>query len=100
MIPRRMLSSEISDSGLRERVTACRKRLRVHRASHRRPHALNEASELFPEVVPVVVEFHNYLTDLPATLPIRPRYSRASEHNDPQASEALRLTEGPEVGIT
>jgi len=31
MIPHRMLSNEISGSGLRERVSACRKRLRENR---------------------------------------------------------------------
>ncbi|HEV7475553.1 MAG TPA: hypothetical protein VGN90_15975 [Pyrinomonadaceae bacterium] len=100
MVPHRMLSNEINGSGLRERVTACRKRLRVHRVSHRQPHALDEANELFPEIVPAVSGFPDCLTDLSATLPIHHAYSRASECNELQESEALQLTEGPEVGIT
>ncbi len=48
MIPHRMLSSEINGSGLKDRVTACRKRLRVNRT---RPKALvqGENDELFTE---------------------------------------------------
>ena len=33
MIPHRMLSNDISGSGLRNRVTACRKRLRENRTT-------------------------------------------------------------------
>jgi hypothetical protein len=93
-----MLSNEISGNGLRERVTACRKRLRVNRVTQKQPQALNEASELFPEIVATVSEFPNYLTEIPATLPIRPSYSQAFERNELKDSEVL--TEGPEVGIT
>ena len=35
MIPHRMPSSEIFGNGLKQRVTACRKRLRVNRNLHR-----------------------------------------------------------------
>ncbi len=94
MIPHRMLSNEIGCNGLRERVTACRKRLRVNRVTHRQPHALNEANELFPEVVP---EFQNYLTEMPATVPVHPDSAALNELNE---DEALRLTEGQKVGIT
>lgn len=94
MIPHRMLGNEISSNGLRERVTACRKRLRVNRVTHKQPHALNEASELFPEVVP---EFQ-----------VRPRNHpelARQELNENEASRLAerltgRLTEGQEVGIT
>ncbi len=78
MIPHRMLSNEIGSNGLRERVTACRKRLRVNRVTHKQPHALNEATELFPE------------------LSNRPELAGT----DSSENEALRLTEGQEVGIT
>lgn len=52
MIPHRMLSSEICGSGLKDRVTACRKRLRVNRT---RPKALarDEKAELFSETTAV-----------------------------------------------
>lgn len=48
MIPHRMLRNEISASGLRERVAACRKRLRGSRETQRTL-ALNEGCELFAE---------------------------------------------------
>ena len=52
MIPHRMLSSEIYGSGLKDRVTACRKRLRVSRI---RPKALTheEDEELFPQTTTI-----------------------------------------------
>ena len=57
MIPHRMLN-EISGNGLRERVTACRKRLRVSRGSQR-THALNEICELFAETQPEAISAHD-----------------------------------------
>ncbi len=75
MIPHRMLSNEISGNGLRERVTACRKRLRVSRVTTK-THALNESCELLGETD---LSLHNY------------------ESRDFNAGE---LTEEQEVGIT
>ena len=77
MIPHRMLSSEICGTGLKDRVTACRKRLRVSRT---RPKALvhNEDEELFLETT----TFFSF------------------ENSEPVANEALLLVEGQEVGIT
>jgi hypothetical protein len=97
MIPHRMLSNEIGCNGLRERVTACRKRLRVNRVTHRQPHALNEVNELFPEVVP---ESQNYLTGMPATVPVCPGSDPAQALTELNENETARLTEGQEVGIT
>jgi hypothetical protein len=99
MIPHRMLSNEIGCSGLRERVTACRKRLRVTRATHK-AHALNEANDLFPEIVPAVLEVQNYLTEIPTTALVEPGRADANKRGGLNESEALRLTEGQEVGIT
>ena len=48
MIPHRTLRNEINATGLRERVTACRKRLRGSRETQRTL-ALNEGCELFAE---------------------------------------------------
>ena len=48
MIPHRMLSNEIPGSGLRDRVTACRKRLRENRVMLK-AHATTVVEELFPE---------------------------------------------------
>lgn len=77
MIPHRMLSSEICGSGLKDRVTACRKRLRVSRT---RPKALvhDEDEELFAETT----TFFSF---------------KSSERVD---NEALLLAEDQEVGIT
>jgi hypothetical protein len=47
MIPHRALSNELTGSGLRDRVTACRKRLREHRVMLKAHAAAME--ELFPE---------------------------------------------------
>jgi hypothetical protein len=48
MIPHRIAGSEISGSGLRNRVTACRKRLRESRVMLK-PQAAGDVEELFPE---------------------------------------------------
>lgn len=48
MIPHRMLSNEISNSGLKDRVTACRKRLRERRVMLKAL-AATDVEELFPE---------------------------------------------------
>jgi len=47
-----MLSSEIYGSGLKDRVTACRKRLRISRTRHK-PLAHDEDEELFPETTTI-----------------------------------------------
>lgn len=101
MIPHRMLSNEISGSGLKERVTACRKRLRVNRVTHK-TQALNDADELFPETAPAVSEFHGGTTDPPGTRTsvVRMNYSPAYEDSELKDSGTLPLTEEQEVGIT
>jgi len=48
MIPHRMLSNESCGNGLKGRVTACRKRLRVNRVAHR-GQAINESEGLYHE---------------------------------------------------
>lgn len=53
MIPHRMLSNEVYGSGLKDRVIACRKRLRVNRVIHRTL-VHDEVEELFPETSPSV----------------------------------------------
>ena len=78
MIPHRMLSNEISGSGLKERVTACRKRLRVSRATTK-TQPLNEACELFVE------------TDLRL---------QSFESRDFETGEMPLLAQEQEVGIT
>jgi hypothetical protein len=76
MIPHRMLSREIYGNGLKDRVTACRKRLRVSRTRHK-PLVHDEDEELFPE-----------------------SGLFSCESSDRRDSEALMLAEEHEVGIT
>ncbi|MEP6912383.1 MAG: hypothetical protein ABI923_06495 [bacterium] len=62
MIPRRIPSHEIN--GLRERVTACRKRLRVNRIH--RAHVDNQPDEPFRETKVAASKFSEYSENLPA----------------------------------
>jgi hypothetical protein len=95
MIPHRMLSNEVSGSGLRQRVTACRKRARVNRVTHRQAQSLNEASELFPETVATILSCSTHVEATPASIRL------ASAHcEEPEDSAMARLTEEQEVGIT
>lgn len=48
MVPHRIAGNEISGSGLRNRVTACRKRLRENRVMLK-TQAGSDGDELFPE---------------------------------------------------
>ena len=64
MIPHRIPSNEIFGNGLRERVTACRKRLRVNRIH--RAHAGNQPEEPFRETKVGASEFPDCSEDLPA----------------------------------
>jgi hypothetical protein len=57
MIPHRTLSNEISNSGLRDRVTACRKRLRERRVMLK-AFATMDVEELFPEATASVSRLH------------------------------------------
>lgn len=100
MIPHRMLS-DVRGSGLKERVSACRKRLRVNRVTHR-PHALDDADELFPDTAQRESEFQICTRDYPETpkLLVRMNYSPAYEVSEFGESGILLLSEEQEVGIT
>ena len=63
MIPHRIPSNEIFANDLRERVTACRKRLRVNRIH--RAHADNQPEEPFRETKVAAAEFPDYSESLP-----------------------------------
>jgi hypothetical protein len=89
MIPHRMLSNEINGSGLKNRVTACRKRLRISRVTHRAS-ALNDAHELFSESAPAVSEVHTSTMHL----------HHLSGYGVSDDRDALLLLEEQEVGIT
>jgi hypothetical protein len=84
-----MLSNEINGSGLKDRVTACRKRLRISRVTHRAS-ALNEGRELFPESAPAASEIHT------STM----RLNHFSEYVVSDDRDGLLLLEEHEVGIT
>ena len=91
-----MLSNEVSGSGLRQRVTACRKRVRVNRVSHRQAQSLNEASELFPETVATVRTCSPHVDATPAS----PVCQASAHYEEREDSATERLTEEQEVGIT
>ena len=64
MIPYRTPSYEIFGNDLRERVTACRKRLRINRIH--KVHADNQPEDPFRETRVAASEFPGYSEDLPA----------------------------------
>ena len=64
MIPHRIPSNEIFGNGLRERVTACRKRLRVNRIH--RAHADNQPEGPFRETKVAASEFPYYSENITA----------------------------------
>ena len=61
MIPHRMLSNELTGSGLKDRVSACRKRLRESRLMLRAHANINVAEELFPEAAASLIHLHDYV---------------------------------------
>jgi len=85
MIPHRMLTSEIYGNGLRDRVTACRRRLRVNRAAQR-SQVNNDTEELFPE------------TAMPTSV-VRMNGGAPFAGAETRDSETLLVSE-QEVGIT
>ena len=102
MIPHRMLSSEICGSGMKSRVIACRKRLRVNRTTRMN----DDAEELFPETAPSVSEFEDYGA---GSLPECPAISTSVVHLDSRSllpgaelgeREPILLVAEQEVGIT
>ncbi|HKB65856.1 MAG TPA: hypothetical protein VKC61_08370 [Pyrinomonadaceae bacterium] len=58
MIPHRMLSNEITGSGLKDRVTACRKRLRESRVL--KAQADINVVEEFSEVIAPLIQLPDY----------------------------------------
>jgi hypothetical protein len=73
-----MLSNEISPGGLRDRVTACRKRLRENRVTLKAHNSTSDV-ELFPEARPKSSPF---------------------EGGELDETSLLMQVEGQEVGIT
>ena len=62
MIPQRMLGNEFSHTGVRNRVTACRKRLRENRVMLK-AHAVADIEGLFAEVAPSLGHVTELTTD-------------------------------------
>ena len=104
MIPHRVLTSEICGNGLKGRVTACRRRLRVNRAAQR-SQVNNDAEELFPETAPSVSRFHDYAASNPPECPAGPtsvvRLNCVSTFAGAEAGDSEKmLVSEQEVGIT
>ncbi|MDQ2977290.1 MAG: hypothetical protein M3R69_17995 [Acidobacteriota bacterium] len=102
MIPYRMLSSEFFANGLRGRVSACRKRLRINRPAYR-THAShrveNELEQLFPETNLAVTYILGDCREGRRTL-IRLECSDGFADNEASSSKMLLSVEEQEVGIT
>jgi hypothetical protein len=100
MIPQRLPGSEICGNGLKDRVTACRKRLRVNRVAQR-SHSNNGAEELIPKTTSSVSDFQGYAGDYPVPASvIRMNYGAAFTGVEDGESETLQLVAEQEVGIT
>jgi hypothetical protein len=103
MIPRRTQDNEIFGSVLRERVTACRKRLRMNRSA---PKAIvqNEQKEVTAETTTVLVSgFQSYPAEYRAMRKNPMRIDHCSfefEGTEPRNGESLLLIGKQEVGIT
>lgn len=104
MIPHRMLADDIFENGLRDRVNACRKRLRANR---RPPHKFplgNQVDEVFPEGTRVASEFLDYSPEHPTRqeLLLRSEHGSSPFHGarTEEDSEVLVAAGEPEVGIT
>ena len=89
MIPHRMPSSEIFGNGLKQRVTACRKRLRVNRHQHR----VQSREEVIVFTSETAASFHG---EYPAVRESLPGGSEAAEFRDADAWQRVEQ----EVGIT
>ena len=101
MISHRLLSTEVYGNGLRGRVTACRKRLRVNRVAQR-TQGSHESGALFAETVPASrVRDYGDTTERPtrAASIVRLNYASPGAGAEPVESETL-LSVAEEVGST
>jgi hypothetical protein len=100
MIPQRIPGSEICGNGLKDRVTACRKRLRVNRVAQR-SHVKNDGEELIPKTTSSVSDFHGFASDYPVTTSVvGMNYRSPFAAVEDGESETLQLVGEQEVGIT
>lgn len=101
MIPHRMQGNEIRGNGLRGRVTACRRRLRIKRAAQR-TQVNDQAEDLFPETTPAVSLFQNHTAgNLPESVAVLSsnRLNYPASFGGVEPSEGEKIAE-QEVGIT
>jgi len=87
MIPHRMPSNEIFGNGVKQRVTACRKRLRVNRNLHK---------VHFSEPLASASETDSFSDEYPAVRESLPGVGDSSEYREREAWPRLEQ----EVGIT
>ena len=101
MSPHRALNNDIFGNGLRERVSACRKRLRSNHLTHMAV-VQNQADEVVPEATTSASECHGHPVDGETSkYPVRIDYcSIEFEGTEPFDSESLLLVGEQEVGIT
>jgi hypothetical protein len=103
MIPHRMLADDIFENGLRDRVTACRKRLRANRAPRKSPLG-NRDDEVFPKATRAASEFLDYSPEHPTRRePLVCCDHDSSPHqgaHEEEDSEMLVEVGEHEVGIT
>jgi hypothetical protein len=103
MIPQRTQDNEIFGSGLRERVTACRKRLRMNRSAAKAV-VHKEPKEITTETTTVLVsEFQSCPAEYRSMRKNPMRIDRCSfefEGTEPRNGESLLLVGEQEVGIT
>ncbi|MBC8031183.1 MAG: hypothetical protein H7Z16_13795 [Pyrinomonadaceae bacterium] len=88
MIPHRMPSHEIFGNGVKQRVTACRKRLRINRNLHK--------VHFSDEPLPFASETASFSDEYPGVRESSPGRRDASEFREREASPRLEQ----KVGIT
>jgi hypothetical protein len=93
MIPHPMVSNEVFGNGLKDRVTACRKRLRLNRIH--RGQIENQPEELFRETSIGASGVRGYLADAAA---LRGTFVEVVHARDDETSQWV--DEQQEVGIT
>ena len=104
MFPHRMLSSELCRNGLKDRVTACRKRLRVSRVAQK-GQVNDDAEQLLSETISVS-RVDDHAAGNPLECPtmlasvVRVNYRCSNAVAEPGKSETLLLVGQQEVGIT
>ncbi len=98
MIPHRMLKTEVCGTGTRQRVTACRKRLRGSRILHR-PHASNHPQDIFAEA-DICADSRDFTDGYPAMRESSVHTGQAASMPQNKAEQRDLTMVGEEVGIT